>query len=267
MAGKKDNKKVSLYPYVEGKEVRFKIVGDGYKPFLKDFDPEKGTVSRAIVVCPICGSTIDDDTTRKLFQEGKAGQRMVAVVLSHGSGKRYGLATEKDLEVFKSAEKYLEKKRAELMEKWGMDPIPDEPLLLKETLGFRVQRYGMLTWGDLFNSRQKLALITFTEKVWLAYEKMLEEGYDNEYTKVVVGYLGLAISRCSDFESTLCRWQPQWEFIPNTFARQALPMLWDYAELNLFSPILAGTWESMLGQIEGVFSHLFQIPSVEAEEK
>jgi putative DNA methylase len=53
------------------------------------------------------------------------------------------------------------------------------------------------TWGDLFNSRQKLALITFTEKVRLAYKKMLEEGYDKEYAKAVVSYLGLAVSRMS----------------------------------------------------------------------
>jgi putative DNA methylase len=70
----------------------------------------------------------------------------------------------------------------------------------------------------------------------------------------------------SDFESNLCRWHPQWEFIPNTFARQALPMAWDYAELNPFSPILTGTWESMIGQIMDVLSHLTQILPVEVEE-
>ncbi|MGC8816078.1 MAG: DUF1156 domain-containing protein, partial [bacterium] len=77
---KKDNKKVSLYPYVEGKEVKFKIVGDGYEGWPSNFDPEKGTVSRAVAECLVCGSVVDDKTTRKLFQEGKAGQRMVAVV-------------------------------------------------------------------------------------------------------------------------------------------------------------------------------------------
>jgi len=70
-----------LYPYVEGKEVRFKIVGDGYEKILEGFDPSKGTVSRAIATCPVCGYTVDAQTTRKLFQEGKSGQRMVAVVL------------------------------------------------------------------------------------------------------------------------------------------------------------------------------------------
>ena len=124
---KKSNKKVALYPYVEGKEVKFKIVGDGYEKWPKNFDPSKGTVSRAIVTCPVCGYVVDAKTTRKLFQEGKAGERMVAVVLHkpEEKGKKYRLATEKDVEIFKEAEKYLEKKRAKLMEEWGIEPVPD----------------------------------------------------------------------------------------------------------------------------------------------
>ena len=279
---KKENKKISLFPFVVNNRVELAIVQHNGKkwqviesliPDFKtevpyNFEPEKGTVARAIAVCSVCGSMVDDNRVRKLFQERKAGQRMVAVVLHNPKrqGKFYRLATERDLEVFKEAEKYLEEKRKKIYEEWGMDPVPDEELPPKETLGFRVQRYGMLKWGDLFNSRQKLALITFTEKVRLAYNKMIEEGYDKEYAKAVVSYLGLTIGRIADFESNLCRWHPQWEFIPNTFARQALPMSWDYAELNLFSPILTGTWESMFGQVEDVLTHLTQIPPVEFEE-
>lgn len=248
---KKEDKKVSLYPYVEGKKVKFKVVGNGYEKMPKDFEPEKGTVSRAIVVCPVCGSTIDDGTTRKLFQSGLAGERMIAVVLHHPerNGKKYRLATDRDVEVYKKAEEYLQKKRQELFEKWGFDPVPDELLPPKETLGFRVQRYGLSKWGDLFNSRQKLTLITFVEKVRQAHEEMLKEGAEKDYARAVVSYLALIVSRMIDFESTICKWHPQWEFIPNTFARQALPMMWDYGELNLFSPMLTGTFGSMHRQI------------------
>ncbi|MGB9894264.1 MAG: DUF1156 domain-containing protein, partial [Candidatus Saccharicenans sp.] len=231
---KKENKKVALYPYVDGNKIKFKIVGTGYEKMPKDFDPEKGTVSRAVVECPACGSTIDDDMTRKLFQEGKAGERMVAVVLHHPerSGKTYRLATEKDIKLFKEAERYLEKKRQELFEKWGFDPVPDEPLPPKETLGFRVQRYGMLKWGDLFNSRQKLALITFVEKVKQAYNHMLKQGYDQDYAKAVISYLAIAVDRIADKNSSLCRLITQTEAIGFTYGRQALPMLWDYIEMN-----------------------------------
>jgi len=277
---KKERKKISLYPFVHEGRVEFAIVkknGDewqvlessipGFSPKVPfNFEPEKGTVSRAIAVCPVCGGMVDDNRVRRLFQEGKASQRMVAVVLSRPQGKAYRLATKRDVEIYRKAEEYLEEKRKKLWEEWGIDPVPDEDLPPENTLGFRVQRYGMLKWGDLFNSRQKLALITFTEKVRLAYKKMIEEGYNKDYAKAVVSYLGLVISRMADFESNLCRWHPQWEFIPNTFARQALPMAWDYAELNLFSPILTGTWDSMFGQIINVLSHLTQIPPVEVEE-
>ena len=252
---KKEKKKIALKIIVdkENKKIDFKIVKDK----KIDFDPSKGTTRKATVFCPICGAGISDKEVRNLFQEGKAGQRMVAVVLHRPGtkGKRYRIATKSDIEIFREAERYLKEKRAKLMEEWGIDPVPDEELPPKETLGFRVQRYGMLKWGDLFNSRQKLALITFTEKVRLAYKKMIKEGYDEEYAKAVTGYLGLIVSRCSDFETVLCRWQPQWEFIPNLFARQALPMVWDYSELNLFSPILTGTWQSMLRQIIRVIEH------------
>jgi len=233
---KKDKKKVSLKPYVKDGKVEFEIVGQS-KPFPVDFNPEDGTVARAVARCPVCGSTIDDKTTRKLFQEGKAGQRMVAVVLHNPKtqGKTYRLAIEKDLEIFKEAEKYLEEKRKKLMEEWSIDPVPDEELPPKETLGFRIQRYGMLRWGDLFNSRQKLALIAFTEKVREAYKKMVKEGYDKEYTKAVVSYLAFVVSRLTDTNSSLCHWDGSWEKVSTTFARQALPMNWDYIETQIFA--------------------------------
>jgi adenine-specific DNA methylase len=259
---KKDTRKIALKPIIKDKKVEFEIVGQN-NDFPSDFEPEKGTISRAIASCLVCGSTQDDKTVRKLFQDGKAGQRMVAVVLHHprAKGKIYRLATEKDLEIFKSAEKYLEEKRKRLMDEWGIDPVPDETLPPKETLGFRVQRYGMLKWGDLFNSRQKLALITFTEKVRLAYKKMLEERYDKEYAKAVVSYLGILLGKLADWNSVLSIWRPDQERNEHVFNRQALPMIWDYGERNPFDGSLM-TPEGIVS----ILSHLTQIPPVEVEE-
>ena len=261
---KKENKKIALKLIAdkEKREIYFKIVDN------PDFDPSKGTVSRAKVVCPVCGSGIDDKTVRKLFQEGKSGQRMVAVVLHHPdkTGKTYRIATEKDMKVFKSAEAYLEKKRKKLFEKWGFDPVPDEPLPPKETLGFRVQRYGILKWGDLFNARQKLALICFVEKVRLAYKKMIEQGYEAEYAKAVVSYLGLMLSRSIPFFSVLTRWEPMRETPANVFGRQALPMMWDFTDINPFSGATGGIKQN-LNWILNVLSHFSQIPPVESRKE
>jgi len=263
---KKENKKVALKPYIKNGKVEFEIIGQG-NPFPRDFEPEKGTVSRAVAHCLVCGGVVDDNTVRRLFQQGKTGQRMVAVVInsSNRQGKTYRLATERDLEVFKEAEKYLEEKRKKLKEEWGIDPVPDEEMPPKETLGFRVQRYGILKWGDLFNSRQKLALITFTEKVRLAYKKMIEEGYDEDYAKVVVSYLGLGVNMLAAFCNSFARWENTSEAIKHLYSRQALPMIWDYAEVNPFSGS-SGSWEAGWKFYLQVLSHLTQIPPVEAED-
>ena len=210
---KKAKKKVALYPYVEDGRVEFKIVGDGYEPMPDDFDPTNGTVSRAVAVCPVCGSAVEAKMTRKLFQDGSAGQRMVAVVTHKPgtTGKRYRVATDADLAVFQSAEAYLAGKREKLTLEWGMDAVPDEPTPEGKGSGaeraFSVRNYGMNTWGDLFNPRQKLALITFVEKVKAAYQKMVAEGVDGEYAKAVVSYLALGVDNRCGFEQYTCRWR------------------------------------------------------------
>jgi adenine-specific DNA methylase len=262
----------------ENKKIAFKLIPKNNKIEIEirenkqiDFDPSEGTVSRAIVDCPIChSSSLNDEDLRKEFQEGKSSQRMLIVVLQNPKvpGKTYRVATENDLKIFKSAEKYLEEKRKKLMEEWGIDPVPDEPTPEGKGRGaeraFSVRNYALYTWGDLFNSRQKLALITFTEKVRLAYKKMLEEGYDKEYAKAVVSYLGLAVNRLADKNSSLCRLIPQTEAIGFTYGRQALPMLWDYIEMNPIEH--PSSWISIMEETLENLSHLTQIPPVEVEE-
>ncbi|MBI4648361.1 MAG: DUF1156 domain-containing protein [Bacteroidia bacterium] len=234
---KKERKKISLYIYVENGKVQFSIVGTNYDKIPLDFDPEHGTISRAVVTCPVCGFVIDDKTTRKLFQIGKSGQKMVAVVFHKPGqiGKKYRISDKNDINIYEDAEKYLKEKRGKLILDCGIDPVPDEALPPKETLGFRVQRYGMLQWGDLFDSRQKLSLITFVEKVRQVYEKILTDGVNKEYAKAVVSYLALGIDMAAAFSNTLARWENTSEAIKQLFGRQALPMLWDYAEANPFS--------------------------------
>jgi len=235
---KKDNKKVALKPYVKNGRVEFKIVGQNNK-FPENFDPSKGTASRAVARCLVCGSTVEADKTRKLFQKGKAGQRMVAVVLHYPKrqGKTYRLATERDLEISKQAEKYLEEKREKLMEEWGVDPVPDEGMNQDDPTTVAGRGYGVKAWGELFNKRQELALITFVEKVRMTYQRLLKRGNNPEYVKAVTTYLALAIDWLTNFCSTLCRFNPTGgRGVANTFGRQALSMVWSYPETNPFNP-------------------------------
>nr|HDO80840.1 DUF1156 domain-containing protein [Candidatus Bathyarchaeota archaeon] len=262
---KKDKKKISLYPYVEGREVKFKIVGDGYEEMPDGFKPEKGTVKGAIATCLVCGSTVDAKTTRRLFQEGKAGERMVAVVLHHPKkkGKIYRVANGKDMEVFRQAEEYLAKKVEELRKKWGVEPVPDEPTPEGKGRGaeraFSVRNYGLNTWGDLFNSRQKLALITFVDKVREAYRKMINEGYDGEYARAVVTYLGLTLTKLSARFCRLSVWHSGSEAADKTLAQSAMPMRWEYPEINIIEGETANSFIGTVNQILEVVNFLVNV--------
>ncbi|HON29153.1 MAG TPA: DUF1156 domain-containing protein [Mesotoga infera] len=234
----KSRRKIALYPYTKDGKVEFKIVGTGSEKMPDDFDPDKGTVSRAVAVCPVCGSAVEAKTTRRLFQEGKTGERMVTVILTKPgeTGKRYRVATEEDMEAFNKAAEYMEEKRRKLHEMWGIDPVPDEPTPEGSGSGaeraFSVYRYGMTTWGSLFNARQKLSLITFTDKVREAYRKIIAEGVEREYAKALLTFLSIHLDKMASSSSTLARWQSNRDTIADTFSRQALPMLWDYIEVN-----------------------------------
>jgi hypothetical protein len=129
------------------------------------FDPDAGTVSRADARCPVCGQVTKAADTRRLAREGKMGQRMVAMVLHHPhqTGKKYRLATPEDEATYAAAEVALQAKLTSWL--YLESPLPEELLPVDGTLGFRVNKYGMMQWKDLFNARQQLALVTFLEKI------------------------------------------------------------------------------------------------------
>lgn len=258
---KKKNKRIALKIVVnkDDKKTEFKIV-EGNKI---DFDPSQGTCRRATALCPICAAGIDAKSVRRDAKRGLMGQRLIAVVSKNPkkAGKKYRVATENDLKTFKEAETYLEVKIRNW--RWDFDPIPNEPTPSGEGPGaeraFSVRKYGLNTWGDLFNSRQKLSLITFIEKVRLAYERMLKEGYEPTKVKAIVTYLAFTISKLCNFNSSLARWANHLEKSAATFARHALSMLWDYCEINPFSES-TGCWKILAKWSRNSIWSCFGIP-------
>jgi adenine-specific DNA methylase len=122
----------------------------------------------------------------------------------------------------------------------------------------------MTKFGDLFNSRQKLALITFTEKVRQAHAQMLAQGAEPEFAKAVVTYLALGLDRLADYNSVQCVWHISKELVAHTFGRQALQMVWDYIEVNPLSNA-TGNWADSFGYLLGVLAHLTDIPPADPQ--
>ncbi len=96
--------------------------------------------------------------------------------------------------------------------------------------------YGMGRWGDAFTNRQLSALCTSSDLVHEARKRLIADGAEDSYASAIATYLAFAVSRCSDYGSTLATWasHPKQEAVRNTYSRQAIAMSWDFAEAKPF---------------------------------
>ena len=208
-----------------------------------------GTVTRARATCPCCRAVLPPDRVRAQLaaQRGGAdavfddegqrigGARMTAVVtLKPGErGRHYRPPTDADHAAVRRAQARL----AGILDEWerggrrGLCPVPDEPLPPIGTLGFRVQRYGMLRWGDLFTARQKVALAELGDAV--------RNGNSTGLASILV----CAFNRVSMSNMSCTRWNAVAEKMQHTFGRQALPLVWDFTEVVITAEA-PGNWKS-----------------------
>ncbi len=150
------------------------------------------------------------------------GTRLLAVVtLKPGEqGRHYRLPTNRDYDAVWKAQKRLK----EILDAWerdgrkGLCPVPDEPLPPIGTLGFRVQRYGMLQWGDLFTARQKVAMVTLS--------RVTREAGSNK-GQIIALFMGKVLRHCN----VVSKWHKGSETVAGAFGLQALPMSWDFPEM------------------------------------
>ena len=255
----KPNKKIALFLQSKSGKTVFTIVGDGYDNMPDGFDPSKGNISRAVITCCHCGSAIDPVSTRKLFFEKKYEEKLIVkIIKSKTIGKMYKIADKNDVKIASGCDKKLNALTNKLQSKWQINPIPDEPIEAKSQKPRAIWVYGMKTWGDMYNSRQKLALITFADAIRDAYQKIIKQESDKEYAKAIVTYLSLNFDRVLAYCSSLCVWHVTGEIMAPTFPKHTFTMRFDYAESNPISD--SYSWSSNLKWILKVIKHCSIIP-------
>lgn len=238
MLSTKVGKEAYVEPVIEDGGYRFTVKVD--KP--KDVKAAKSGTSagkRAAFKCILSGTPLPYDYIRSEGQAGRMGARLMAIVAEGDHGRVYLAPTPEMETVAQTA---------------NPDWKPDTPLHGKCRVN--VSNYGLDVYGDLFTPRQLVALTTFSDLVQEARErvkldaikanlfddgKSLTDGGTSAmaYADAVGVYLGLVVSSLSDRMTTICTWDaggPTWGTkTRNTFARQAIPMSWDFAEVNPLS--------------------------------
>jgi putative DNA methylase len=237
----KTNNKAWVEPHIEHASgtIRFEVkTGNGIVP--------AGTVNRRGARCLACATAVPFDHVRSEGRAGRMGAQLMAIV-AEGNRERVYLSP------------------VEKHESAAACPISanvPETELPEHALGFRVQLYGMTRHRDLFSTRQLMALTTFCDLAAEAREQVEHAGASPEYATALQVYFAMIASKAAVFHNTLARWRPGEGKSAPAFGRQAIPMVWDFAEVNPF----AGAGGDFLGIVDGaakVISSLGQgIPGV-----
>ena len=229
---KKKGRMVALRPEVDHEAlcVDWKVV-EATSPEGLRFDPAAFS-KRGRSTCLVCGASVDGDYVKAEGRAGRMGITPLAAVVPKASGRGRDYLAVGDYPQPSAAE--CEAVLAEL----EVEP-PEEPICTYMDAGFRVAPYGLTRFRDLFTPRQLATLCAFAQGVRETYEEMRAAGMEEKRAEAVAACLGLVLNRVVDRSSNLCRWNNVGEKIENTYARQALPMVWDFGEANPFGGSLA----------------------------
>lgn len=214
------------------------------------------TVAKGGGRCVATGAAMTGKYMRAQAQAGEFGATLIAIVTQGSKGRTYLAGHRADVDA-------------------SQVPVPDDvPRQEVPRVNHDVDRlpmYGMDTWADAFTPRQLTALTTFSGLLSEVRVRVIADakasglggdtkrlrdggGGAEAYADAVVTYLAFVIDKCTDYWSTISTWAEQ-GFIRNTFARQAIPMTWDFAECNPFSDS-TGNWMAMVNWVRKAVEHL-----------
>ncbi len=209
--------------------------------------------------CLMSNTVIGRDYARDEGKARRLGSRLMAIVAEGNRGRVYLNPYSNQEEIAKSVDgtEAVNSARATFLS----GETPTRAMIT----GGVCSAYGLATWGDLFSSRQLVALTTFSDLVSEAREEIRRDAIAAKfpaeetplnsggigsaaYADAVCVYLAFAVEKMSDRSCTLCGWDQSRDSIRGTFARQGFTMTWDYAESNCIAGA-AGSLESGLDQV------------------
>jgi len=254
MLSTKAGKETYVEPVIEGGNYSFTVkLG---KPKNAEVAKNGTKLARgANFKCLMSDSPIASDHIYSEANAGRMGARLMAIVAEGDRGRIY---------IAPTAEHEAAAKKAQ--SNWKPEvAMPENPRWFSPPL------YGLKNYGDIFTDRQLVALTTFSDLVGEAIKRIkcdaIHAGLADDdiplrdggigataYAEAVGVYLGCLPDQQSNQSSTICGWNNINQQMIVTFSRQAIPMVWDYAECNVLSQSTGSFWNLLERQVKGIAS-------------
>lgn len=239
---KKGDQRAWLEPMITPQGISFQVATGKVGP------AHDGTMSRSGAKCLACSTPIPLKTVREYAQATGLGAQLVALVAEGERRRIYLPARDED-------------RAAALVDR--PTEIPDQQVPTPSHDVDRLPMYGMPSWSDAFTNRQLVAMTTFSDLVLETHGQVVRDatgsGLELEeaaaYADSVCLYLALLVDKAADNWSSISSWHSGNGQLRNVFARQAIPMVWDFAEANPFSDISVG-WSSLAARLPEAISRL-----------
>ena len=226
----------------------------------------QGTMSRAGARCPCCGMAATMSDLRAQGRGGRFGERMTAVVVDGQQGKEYRLPTAEEIGAAQVTEGELQALSEAIP--FGLPDEPTPKAGMGASRAFSVDGYGFDRWRTLFTDRQLVALGTLVREIRVLFDEMVD--YPAPWREALSENVGCVLSKFADYSSAMCSWHNSGEKLRNTFARFALPMVWDYCEVNPLgatsgSFAAMGEWVARYMEPASTVLHEAREPQIRAE--
>lgn len=200
--------------------------------------PSTGTVNRNGATCLGCGGAVKLTYVREQARDGNMSEQMTAIV-AEGDRKRL----------------FLSPNDEHVQATLNANPAWRPSQTITKTPKVSALTYGMTHWHQLFTERQLTALTTFSDLLTEVRNQIKRAKVEDEYVNTICTYLALAIGRLANSCSYFSRWHNSGEKVEGVFARQAIAMVWDFAESNPLSDS-TGNWMSHIEWIAKVVERL-----------
>ncbi len=210
-------------------------------------------------ICCLTNSPIQREYIQEEGKAGRLSKRLMAIVAEGKKGRIYLTpSVEHETAPLSKQEQFnLEEMKSSFLS--GKTPTR------AMVTGGVCSAYGLSTWGDLFTERQLNildVLCSLLTKIRSQVEvDALSAGMGNDstplskggrgaraYGEAIAVYLAFVIDKLADYGSSACGWNTSGEKLRNTFARQGIPMVWDFAEGNPFCSS-SGSYDNMLNWV------------------